>query len=217
MTNYRFQVTLPYFTNMPSDVITNDWCFSWLIGTPSESNFDAQRDNLTAFYEAIYQIGAGDNAGAPWVSWDDARLKVYNIGDTPPRAPVYESDMPIDIAPNTDSTTPLECAVCLSFQGDAISGVPQARRRGRIFLGGWANIVDPGDDTSFPQITSIVPAGIASEANTLATASTADAWIWSVYSRVNGTATAVTNGWVDNELDTQRRRQVAATSRTVFP
>lgn len=35
-----------------------------------------------------------------------------------------------------------------------------------------------------------------------------------VYSRVDGLIRPITSGWVDNEFDTQRRRQRDATART---
>jgi hypothetical protein len=216
MANYRFQFTIPYFTNMPSDVITNDWCFTWVIGTPDESDFVNAKNDLDIFYTEIYNIGATDIM-APWVVPANCGLKVYNIGDPPPRAPVYESIVPITATQATSSYMPLEVAICLSFQGDQVSGQPQARRRGRVFLGGWGLAADPGDADQFPRVEPIIRAGIADAAETLATNLVGHSWVWSVYSRVNASAVPVTNGWIDNEFDTQRRRGVASTARTTWP
>jgi len=217
MAIYRFQFSIPYFTALPKDVIVNDWHFSWTLGTPSPSNFDDVRDRLITFYNDCYSIGAGDNLMAPWMRPALASVKAYNINDPIPRAPVYESAAGLGDFRDTVATTALETALCLSFQADPLSGVNQARRRGRVFLGGWASIVPGGDTTHFPEVDPLITAGIAAAAGTMATGVTSDGWVWVVYSRVNGTGAAVSNGWVDNELDTQRRREVAASARVTFP
>lgn len=217
MAIYRFQFSLPYFTALPSDVIVNDWALSWSLPGPSESNFDDVRDRLITFYTTIYELGAGDDQLAPWIDPTAASVKAYNINDPIPRAPVYESLAAIPVTPAASSAVPLEAAICLSFQGNPISGVPQARRRGRVFLGGWAHPIAAGDSDSFPIVDPIITAGIADAANTFATGTISDGWVWVVYSRVLGTGAPISNGWVDNALDTQRRRGTDATARTVFP
>jgi hypothetical protein len=201
---------------MPGDVITNDWCFAWPLGAPVESDYVNAKNRLDTFYTNVYSIGAS-GAMAPWVVGANASLKVYNIADPTPRAPVYESILPISGDAAASSYLPLEVAICLSFQADQISGVPQARRRGRVFLGGFGIVASPGDTDQFPQVDSIVTAAIASEATDLATGLLADGWVWSVFSRVNNSSAPVSNGWVDNEFDTQRRRGVLATARTLWP
>lgn len=217
MANYQFQYTIPYFTNLPTDVITNDWSMFWPIGTPAESDFENARDRLMAFYSAVYQIGGGSNTGAPWVVFADASLKVYNRGDAPPRAPVYEAAAPITADQAASSYLPPEAAICLSFQAAQVSGVPQSRRRGRVFLGGFGIAMTPGDDNEFPVVDPIIRLGICSAAEDLLAGLTTDGWVWSVWSRVNASGSAVTNGWVDDAIDTQRRRGVAPTVRTLFP
>lgn len=217
MAIYRFQFALPYFTNMPSDVVTNDWHMSWPLGSPADGDFENARDRLVTFYDEVYAIGAGDDLMAPWMLPAAATLKVYNIQDPIPRAPVYLSAAPLADSRAASAVTALETAICLSFQGDPLSGVPQARRRGRVFLGGFAGVVAAGDDNQFPVVDPIIVTGIADAASTLAGGLTTDGWVWVVYSRVNLSGAPVTNGWVDNALDTQRRREVGATSRVVFP
>jgi hypothetical protein len=44
-----------------------------------------------------------------------------------------------------------------------------------------------------------------------------NASLWGVHSRKNNNINAVTNGWIDNEFDTQRRRRILATARTLWP
>jgi hypothetical protein len=217
MPHYRFQITIPYFSNLPTDVIVNDWSLFWAIGTPAESDFDNARDRLAQFYTDVYGNGVTLDAMAPWVGPASTSLKVYNRADPPPRAPVYEAMASFTAdQPSTSVTTP-ESAVCLSFQADPVSGVPQARRRGRIFLGGWADVMYRGDVNEFPTIDINVRNAIAGAAETLGTGLIADNWIWEVWSTVNGTGAPVTNGWIDDAIDTQRRRGQAPNVRTIWP
>jgi hypothetical protein len=59
-------------------------------------------------------------------------------------------------------------------------------------------------------------AAVNSWGNLLDASQAATAWKWAVYSTVNATGVEVTNGWVENAWDTQRRRGRIATVRTVF-
>lgn len=216
MAIHRFQFSIPYFTGIPSDVIVNDWHLSWPLGSPSDTDFENLRDALVTFYDLCYSPAGVDNM-APWMNPAGAILKVYNIQDPIPRAPVYLSAAPLTDNRVSTGTCALETAICLSFQGDPLSGVPQARRRGRVFLGGWAQPTYRGDNNEFPTVDPNLVNAIVGAAEGFATDSAAAGWAWIVYSRVNGTGAPVTNGWVDNALDTQRRREVGATIRTTFP
>lgn len=216
MAIYRAQFTIPYFTNLPTDVVVNDWHFSFIIGNPDTSDYEDLRDDLIAFYNAVYSGALGGDAMAPWMRPADASLKIYNINDPTPRAPRWEG--PAALADNRVSASgiPLESAICCSFQGDQVSGAPQARRRGRVFLGGWGSATEPGDATTFPGPDVALIASINTAAETLVGSAFADGWQWVVYSRVNNTGAPITNGWVDDAWDTQRRRGNAPTSRAVW-
>jgi hypothetical protein len=108
---------------------------------------------------------------------------------------------------------PPEVAICLSYQAAKISGVPQARRRGRVFIGPL-NTSAMGTDgrpaTAF--INALVGA-----ADALKDPAGAPDWDWSTWSSFDPTvSTVIDNGWVDNEFDTQRRRGRKYTTRTTF-
>lgn len=217
MAIYRFQVTIPYFTGIPTDVITNDFHFSWSPGTPVDANYEDIRDRLVTFYNTIYsQAGLGDFM-APWVNPSGVNLKVYNVNDPPPRAPHYLSAMALTDNRVVGSIVTPETAVCLSFQGTPISGVPQARRRGRVFIGGVHEPFESGTTTSFPEVSSDLLSALATAGDDLRIGATTDGWTWVVYSRVLGTGAPVANGWIDNAPDTQRRRGNAPTARLVWP
>jgi hypothetical protein len=217
MAIYRAQFTIPYFTNLPTDVVVNDWHFSWSVSNPNTGDYEELRDRLIAFYDGVYSGGLGGEVMAPWCRPADASLKIYNINDPTPRAPRWEG--PAALADNrvASSGIPLETAMCMSFQGDPLSGTPQARRRGRIFIGGLGAATDGGDTTSFPEPDPTLVTSTLTAAETLWALGDPLGWIWIVYSRVNGTGAVVSNGWIDNAWDTQRRRGNAPSSRAVWP
>lgn len=216
MAIYRAQFTIPYFTNLPTDVVVNDWHFSFIIGNPDTSDYTALRDDLIAFYNAVYSGGTLGDVMAPWMRPADASLKIYNINDPTPRAPRWEGLAALADNRVAGSDTPLETAICCSFQGDQVSGAPQARRRGRIFLGGLGVAGAEGDTTTFSEPDPGLIASINTAAEALVGSAFSDGWQWVVYSRVNNTGAPITNGWVDNAWDTQRRRGNAPSARAVW-
>jgi hypothetical protein len=142
-----------------------------------------------------------------------SRLKQYDLADPKPRIP--HSDTPI-VLTNVDSgMLPAEVAVCLSYQAAPESGVPQARKRGRIYFG---PITDGRDQ---------VEASVDDRPNTGLTTALREAAVrligfntgtlyWCVYSSLSGPSGPVIGGWTDNAFDTQRRRGAKATVRNTF-
>lgn len=135
----------------------------------------------------------------------------YNRADTKPRAPVLTNFSAL----TTTGTAPLppEVALCLSFQAARVSGVPQSRRRGRIYLPFFD---ETGNGTDGRPASGVVSSTVTAAQAFLDASDASATWAWNVWSTVNGSPSIVANGWVDNEWDTQRRRGRPATSRTVF-
>lgn len=213
---YRVNVSFPYFTGLPEDVVVNTWHFQWLIGSPAEGDFSDLRTRLGTFYNAIYSNTAGVG-NAPWLRPLINTMSVYNLDDPEPRPPVHESTISLTLGtPLTSSTVTPETALCLSYQADTLAGVPQARRRGRIFLGGLQNPITAGTASSFPGVASTHRTIVANAAAAFLASSTGDDWIWVVHSRTVAGDAPVTNGWIDDEPDTQRRRGRAPTVRTLW-
>lgn len=212
----RAQVRMPYYTNIPRDIITNTFHFFWDGVTPFEDACNYLTGRLDTMYTSIYG-GTGTNKAAPWVTWASTAVHWYDMSTPPPRVP-YVVPCAITAAVDTSCTTTPETAIVLSYQADPLAGTPQARRRGRIFLGGlgdsWLTL---GDDDTFPgpNPTFVGYAITALQTNLVTTGDAGLQWV--VYSQVASMSSVVTNGWVDNELDTQRRRQPRATSRTIWP
>lgn len=94
--------------------------------------------------------------------------------------------------------------------------MPQARRRGRIYLGPFGQTVLGTTAVTSDRPLAAAVTAIANAATALATATAGAVVPWVIYSPTNGSGAVVTDGWVDNAFDTQRRRGVAATSRTLW-
>ena len=213
---WQVNVTIPYFSAIPEDVIVNTWHFVYGPGGPTDTNYGELTLDIAQFYLDTYSaIGAG-LTWAPWVRPDQATMKVYDLTDPTPRAPVYEVARDLSASTSSSSTITPETAICLSFQADKLSGVSQSSRRGRVYLGGLGVGQTAGSASLFPQLSSAIRTGIATNASALLSDTLGHDWTWIVWSRLLGTGAAVTNGWVDNAMDTQRRRGQTATARTTW-
>lgn len=208
----RLQVRLPYYTNIPEDVLTNTWHFFSDGVTPFADAVEYLSGRLDTFYSNTY---AGSQ-GAPYINWDAAVVHGYNLADAPPRVPVIVP-IPITTPNDTSSNVSPETAICLSFQGVPLSGTPQARRRGRIYLGALGEaVVTDGTTSTFPRPFQAWVDQVLGDVETLLL-DTGDAGLeWVVWSPTDSASVPVNNGWIDNSLDTQRRRGFRPTARTTF-
>lgn len=202
MTVERAQVTITTEDNNPANYSTNTVYANILDSTG--------RDNWVAAIVALYS--SIDNYYASTVNQNGHIIKVYDMADPEPRAPILEDTFDFNTNP-TSNPLPSEVAVCLSFQAARQSGNPQSRRRGRIYIGPLGvNGLDTSGRPSSAHMTALANAGSAF----LAQSVTDGDWAWAVWSTVDQNISFVTNGWVDNSYDTQRRRGLEYTSRTTF-
>lgn len=153
-------------------------------------------------------------------------LRAYNLEDAPPRVPVDER-AGTAFTPGT-GRLPSEVSVVLSFQAVPQSGIPQARRRNRIYVGPLSETGVLGSNGRPSAGIIDVLAGAARDMKQASDASINMNWV--VYSptiagpestgnpppNVAGAFALVNNGWVDDAFDTQRRRGLAPTARTLF-
>lgn len=212
---FQMHVTFPYFTGLPEDVVTNVWSFQYVTLAPSAADWLALRARLITFYGAVY--GGTGFTSAPWLRPVNTNFKGYDLNDPIPRAPRYNTTTTVATTITTPCTAVPETAICLSFQGVLVSGQPQSRRRGRIYLGGLGVPVAGGSASTFPLIPTGQTTVVLNAATAFKAGCTADGWTWSVYSRTNDAMVTVDNGWIDNAADTQRRRGQQQTLRSVFP
>lgn len=213
MPHITAQVILPYFTNIPSDVVTNTWTFDNVTPVTLEVAGDTLQPLLDDFYRAISTAGGFAN----YLNIGTARVNFYRSDSPIPRVPysrpLWDGSPPATVASNL----PTEVAMVLSFQGDREPGTPQARQRGRVFLGALASgAINASTASTFPLWTAALRNGAVAAAEALRDAAALANLPWSVYSRVDQRVVHVTNGWVDNAPDTQRRRSIDSTARTIW-
>lgn len=134
-------------------------------------------------------------------------LKVYDLADPEPRAPIFTGSWEFSSAPTGDPL-PAEVALCISFEGARISGEPQRRRRGRMYMGPIAQSINDNGRPGATALTNFVGffQDFVADLNL-------SGGLFAVWSRMDGAAVEVVNSWVDNAWDTQRRRGLAPTHR----
>lgn len=216
----RVQVIIPLDGAVPEDYCVNTWHFDGddnVQGTTTQQYVDAVDSLLTAFYGAIAP------SVFPTQVSDPATAKVYDMRDPEPRVPIGEFTIPY--ATSGATMLPGEVAICVSMRANYESGVPNARRRGRIFLGPIAStagvVVNSQLRPSAAVRTTI--------ANAMATmidgvdAQPGEAVKPAIYSPTTDLTQSlddafndVVGGWIDDAFDTQRRRGCAPTARTLF-
>jgi len=170
------------------------------------------RDMLYNFY--INLAPDQETPISQWMSTDTITgrwtLKMYDLDQPKPRFP-YFTDTGVT-SPSGGSGLPTECALVMSFQGGRIAGSEQNKRRNRIYLGPFqieandAGLVQGAfvQDLLFAAKGLINASGAATE------------WKWVVYSPTDDNVITITDGWVDNAWDTQRRRGIRSTGRGIF-
>lgn len=142
-------------------------------------------------------------------------IRYYDLAAPAPRSPLRIETM--SAMTPAGSAMPQETALCLSYEAAKLSGFNQKNRRGRIYFGPLAQTA-LGSTPARPNgnanqlLPTLVAAGKFLADHTWAAGSRR----WVVYSQKFGTWATVTNGWVDNEFDTQRRRGYRSTVRSTF-
>lgn len=227
------QVSIPMDTGLLEDAVTNTWHFDGddTLGEDTDAEYHSTVYNLLqTFYQAIDGLIFPARIASPAV------MRIYDLRDAKPRVPEFEGTIPL--TPINDESYPSEVALCLSYQADPVSGMNQRLRRGRIYLGPYCFAArDLGSSDARPSPTAV--SGIAAAAGVLrdgADTVGGSHVSWAVYSptwnlgrgptpkgspaitahTLDDAFNDVTNGWVDNAFDTQRRRGIAASSRTLF-
>lgn len=189
--------------NIGENFVSNSWAFN----VPSTSGAGAVLTPiLKAFYDSYRQYLS------PLLAQNGHIIKYSELPGVKPNYPFDEDTWNLTAAPS-GTAIPDELAVCLSFQGARAAGAPQSRRRGRIYMGPH----NTAALTANRPLTAL-QTNLANYALTLKNAVTAAGagFEWGIWSNADSHLVVVTNGWVDNAWDVQRRRGVDATTRTVW-
>lgn len=201
------QVRLIAVSAKTEDDVVNTWHFQGVTSPMPTGTSDLIRDALKTFY----------SSAAPGIpnDWDSSHvsMKFYDLADPKPRAPfrVYDVALTASFA-STSKNTPRQVATVMSSAATPVSGVPMARKRGRIYLPCLT-------DSNY--VTGLIPSAtvdaFAGYLNTLrSTSSIATDWKWVVRSSLAGSSPVV-QVWVDNSPDVIRRRKRDSTYRKTLP
>lgn len=183
--------TRPSQTLIPNDAMVNTFHFN------STGKVDGQ--NISDMIHDFY------NACVDTITFRlyrrDYRLQIYDLSDPEPRVAWFDEERVSDSS--NEAALPRECSMVITLGTAPISGVPPARRRGRLYIGGLAAsavaIEGRPTDTARERLceagAGMVAASQASVNHT-----------WVVYSRTNEEGYPILGGGVDNSFDTQRRR-----------
>jgi hypothetical protein len=199
-------------SGLPADRVVNTWHFE--NGDAYADHGDAVVAALKKFYAGIG--GAISGISAPIGSWLSAwvqraaELRLYDLSTAIPRVPRIE---PFDLSAARQSDGYAEeVAVCLSITSLAPPFSP--RRRGRLYIGPLAVGAIAASSSTLPArpasalITDLVVSAIYMSDQV-------GGVDWAIRStRPVQNFVGVGRGWVDNALDTQRRRGPDATTRT---
>lgn len=190
-----------------ADDIINTWSFRIETSPPPAATLLAIKTALETFYTNLKTAFSSQQYTGAWT------LKIYNRADPTPRAPIVTYTGTITSL-SASASMPPEVTQVLSFQGTRVSGQPQSRRRGRVYL----PTLIASTYTTGGMLNTALQTSIKDEANALLTASDAAAdWTWVIFSEVNSSSVPVHDGWVDNAADIQRRRGRKPTTRATFP
>lgn len=212
MAHIFVQVRIPHRNLIPADAVINTFHFTGVDG--AGDMISAILPRLTSFWNDGSPTIPLKNFYSGELSWGGARAKFYDWDDPEPRAPLADESLGITSAtPESTTNLPGEVALCSSYRAPLESGEIPARRRGRIYIGPLCSAVLLTGTTVPTRPSSTFRTCVAEATQRLAEDSTLGAR-WVVWSRVNSSASPIEFGWVDDAFDTQRRRGVAATTRT---
>jgi hypothetical protein len=200
---YKVQVVFQANSLLPTDQFVNNWYFR---NDDIEAPYTPMRLVLDSFYTTPAQNAVIVGAQIASHVLNPFTYKMYDLGQAPPRVPFV---VPANPLPNRSGAGyPGEVALVSSFY----AGTNTPRKRGRHYLGPLSAGVSDG--AASPRPASNILAAIADRAKNVA--QTTQNVTWVQVSQAASMASVVTNGWVDNAFDTQRRRGNPPSARTTW-
>lgn len=206
MPTVRCLVVLPNVSGLPEDHVTNTFHFE--VAAYDNTTRVELSTWLADFYNTppagqTEEIAFFLSASLSRVA--DAEMRFYNLADPEPREASVIT-FTLDAAGTADRL-PDEVAICTSFY--SVRNLP--RQRGRIFIGPFNS---QAIDLATGRPKSVLRDVIGGATERLANESdVTNQWVILSTASVPDTTFTVTDGWIDNAWDTQRRRGLAATSR----
>ena len=205
MSLVRSEVVLSKAGDLPRDFITNTvyhtFSAGFLLGGP---DWQSHADNVRDCYTGAAAGHSSANTGAAC----NIDVKVYNMSDAKPRPLQAISHHVGAGGADPSGEGPPQVCLCMSY----FAGRNLKHERGRIFVGpmGTAQTNQRRPDNS--TLAAVLELGHA-----LWDVGGADV-TWVLYRPTTNDTADITDIWVDNSWDIQRRRQLKSTNRvTVHP
>ena len=207
---YSFQWSWQAKSERPEDAITNTYHF---VNTDTVTDYDNVRDMLVNFYTEVAPDAPGSIISfmSNQTVTGDWTLKAYALEDPKPRQPVITWQGSAD--PLASTPLPSEVALVQSFQAEIESGEIPARRRNRVYLGPFG--ISANSSEGRP-IDNLVATMLFAGKQLILESQASLRWTWVAYSPTADQANPITNGWVDNAWDTQRRRGLYYNQRGTY-
>lgn len=184
------------------------------------TTFAAQGDTAITSTEAIAWLAAVKQLFEDMKSYSAMRgraqtghrFKIYDIDTPEPNYPIFDLPWAFDGAVGAVEL-PLEVQLCISYANNSAFTFPRARRRGRIYIGGWAST---RNDAGRPDtaVREGLPVSYLNYVVELLAETSLFAGVWS---RSADDVFPIETVWVDNEWDTMRSRGGRSTARTTVP
>ncbi len=191
MSDLQFQVRLQGNSGLPEDVYENVLFYFLTDNDLAEDT----ADDIAAAYDTFSHSGG----------WNSLEIRVYLLTGG---QPIFQKTYPIQSA--SLNSGPHEVAVCLSYATVEDPAQSTPRRRGRIYIGPLS-----GDNLQTTRPGFTLTQSVLQLGQSLASAGGALGSTWEMYSRTDNVTAKIESIWVDNAWDTQRRRGLAPTARTV--
>lgn len=189
----KFQVAMFGSSQLPRDAIVNTLHFNVAEGVGGSPDYGALCNDLAAIYNQ-YWLNAG---------FHRIEVRAYGLEGPPPHLPLGQTILNATATPGGNG--PREIALCLSFRSGASGLGP--RRRGRIFL---PVTIHTTASTERPSPNIMTRALALAQHFADLGGTNVD---WNVYSTRDQHGYQVTDAWVDDEWDIQRRRGYRPTTR----
>lgn len=231
MNHFLVRMVFAHNSGLAQDQVVNDWHFSHAT-TPDLPSLTAGMFDFYNSTPSTFDFPLSDYIAATIVR-DTAghyshRADVYQLPATPGPmgSPIFTFNSQLGPVHADVTSLPGEVSLVASFRADYGTAAehfegtrPRARRRGRVYIGPLNTFTcDATAGSTAVQrpaagFIDLLLAQLTALGNTTITTGGAT---WEVFSHTDWDGHPVTQGWVDNAYDTQRRRGEKATARDTF-
>lgn len=214
MARISAQVILRPTSGIAKDFVTNVYHFD--INEPSIPGDTNLKDFVENRVGGARRVVRGPEARsrAALADWPSHQVRGHRRATTP--VPVPRGHVRLRHRCAADFL-PAECCIVSSFEASQVAGIRQSSRRGRVFIGPLnTGALTPSSgrvaDTTRGRIATAFADFKAKDDDV-----GLSGWVWTIYSPTLGVMSKVNSGHVDNAFDTQRRRGVSSSFRSVWP